>query len=487
EACDLLAGWDGLLNLGSVGAIIWREWLGDYDAKLFKEQGALFEIPFDAASPIETPAGLAPGDLDSDRSLDALARAVLRLDSAGLALDTPFGEAQFARKGDAIIPIHGGISTAGVTNWMLYDHLRSDLAPPVPRAEVLWDRTGLTADGYQVNYGTSFIMCMQFTDEGPEAQALLSYSQSAEPDSPWFADQTERFSEKQWRPILWHEQDIAADPNLIEYQVSGVYVSGYVGDLIAPCVAEGELDGTGNFTLDPAAALAKLREHQLADPTRFVLSWVRAAVLLGASAIDIGCDADDVHVGLEIEPLAEAEFDQLWAAAVGSSSSARVRGCRELALGINGALCWGAKSVTIVTGQLCVQFDRNFEMRRSSLKDSHPRTVLMATRPLGWELVRRYLLDVRNELPEELLLARACAHASIPIRLEGRRLDRDWTASMDPWVRVEIDEDGRRGALVLRAGTPSQLRVLVAGVEVALIELPRSHGYVESVVDDPLL
>lgn len=221
EACDLLAAWDGLLNLDSVGAIIWREWLGDYDAKLFTESGPLLAIPFDPADPIDTPAGLAAGDLDKDRALDALARAVRRLDGAGLALDTPFGEAQFARKGDAIIPIHGGISAEGVTNLMVYDQLRSDLEPPTPRAEELWAATGLTTDGYQVNYGTSFIMCVQFTDDGPQAQALLSYSQSAEPDSPWFADQTQLFSQKQWRPILWREQDIAADPNLIEYQVSG--------------------------------------------------------------------------------------------------------------------------------------------------------------------------------------------------------------------------------------------------------------------------
>ncbi|MFO7567441.1 MAG: penicillin acylase family protein [Enhygromyxa sp.] len=221
EACDLLAAWDGRLDLNSVGAIVWREWLGDYDPTLFTKEGALFALPFDSEDPINTPAGLAPGDLDDDRALDALARAVLRLDQANLALDTPLGEAQFARKGDAIIPIHGGIAAEGVTNLMFYSHLRSDLEPWVPRAEVLWDRTGLTEDGYQVNYGTSFIMCMQFTDEGPEARALLTYSQSAEADSPWFSDQTERFSQKQWRPILWREQDIAADPNLVEYEVSG--------------------------------------------------------------------------------------------------------------------------------------------------------------------------------------------------------------------------------------------------------------------------
>ena len=220
EACDVIAAWDGLLNTDSVGAIVWREWIGDYAGTLTMEQGALFANPFDVTDPVNTPNGLAPGDVGGDRALDALARAVLRLDGAGLALDTPLGEAQFARKGDTKIPIHGGNGSEGVTNIVGYSVFRSDLQEPIPRAETLWERTDLTAEGYQVNFGSSFIMCMQFTDDGPEGRALLSYSQSAEPDSPWFSDQTERFSQKQWRPMLWNEADIAADPNLMVYEVS---------------------------------------------------------------------------------------------------------------------------------------------------------------------------------------------------------------------------------------------------------------------------
>ena len=221
EACDILAAWDGRLDLDSVGAIVWREWIGDFDSKLLFEEGVLFATPFDPADPIATPSTLADPTANGDRALDALARAVLRLDEAGLALDTPLGDAQFTMKGDQRIPIHGGGSSEGVTNLINWGNLRSDLQPKTARAEVIHPRTGLTVDGYQVNYGTSFIMAMQFTDDGPEARAFLTYSQSAEPDSEWFADQTLLFSQKQWRPILWREEDIAADPNLIEYSVSG--------------------------------------------------------------------------------------------------------------------------------------------------------------------------------------------------------------------------------------------------------------------------
>ncbi|PRP91057.1 Aculeacin-A acylase precursor [Enhygromyxa salina] len=217
EACDLLAAWDTKLNLDSVGAIVWREWVGDFEDVAFEDAGTLFATGFDIEAPLDTPNTLA----DGDRALDALAAAVLRLDEAGIPLDASLGEVQFTRKGDETIPVHGGGRAEGITNLMIYSQLRSDLEPEVPRAEELWEPTSLSADGYQINYGTSFIMCMEFNDEGPEGRALLSYSQSAEPDSGWYRDQTEMFSQKQWRPMLWHEADIVADPNLIEYDVAG--------------------------------------------------------------------------------------------------------------------------------------------------------------------------------------------------------------------------------------------------------------------------
>ncbi len=44
EACDAIAGWDGLLNLDSAGAVIWREWIGDYD----------YEVTFDGGGAVRS-------------------------------------------------------------------------------------------------------------------------------------------------------------------------------------------------------------------------------------------------------------------------------------------------------------------------------------------------------------------------------------------------------------------------------------------------
>ena len=60
---------------------------------------------------------------------------------------------------------------------------------------------------------------MSFTDDGPKGRALLTYSQSAEPDSPYAADQTALLGQTKLRPVLFEDAEIDADPNLVVEQV----------------------------------------------------------------------------------------------------------------------------------------------------------------------------------------------------------------------------------------------------------------------------
>ncbi|WP_372338367.1 penicillin acylase family protein, partial [Corallococcus llansteffanensis] len=46
-----------------------------------------------------------------------------------------------------------------------------------------------------------------------QAQQVLTYSESGDPKSPHYADQTLLFSKKQWRPILFTDAQIAGDAN----------------------------------------------------------------------------------------------------------------------------------------------------------------------------------------------------------------------------------------------------------------------------------
>lgn len=49
---------------------------------------------------------------------------------------------------------------------------------------------------------------------------------------------------------------------------------------------KGEHVGGGTFRIDRAAALEKLKKHQLADPWHFVRAWARAASLSGPTRVD---------------------------------------------------------------------------------------------------------------------------------------------------------------------------------------------------------
>jgi acyl-homoserine-lactone acylase len=79
----------------------------------------------------------------------------------------------------------------------------------------------LTKDGYPINRGSSFVMVLEYTAQGPRAQAFLTYSQSGDPGSPLFYDQTELFSAKKWRRILFTEAEIKSDPNLKTLKIAG--------------------------------------------------------------------------------------------------------------------------------------------------------------------------------------------------------------------------------------------------------------------------
>jgi len=54
-------------------------------------------------------------------------------------------------------------------------------------------------------------MALEFTDQGPKADAFLTYSQSNDPESDHYADQTKLFSEGDWRPVVFTDEAIEDD------------------------------------------------------------------------------------------------------------------------------------------------------------------------------------------------------------------------------------------------------------------------------------
>ncbi|HSJ79308.1 MAG TPA: penicillin acylase family protein [Erythrobacter sp.] len=184
RGCTALAGWDRRYEASSKGAALFRA----FWAKAARVPG-LWAVPFDPADPVNTPRDIA-ADTAGDKLLAALAEAVAELDAAGIALDAEWGSVQQWRVGNEGIPIHGGPGTAGVLNYQD--------ARPAP------------GGGLVPVHGTSYIQIVGFDDAGPVADAILSYSQSTDPASPHFADQTRAYAAKQWHRLPFDKRAIRA-------------------------------------------------------------------------------------------------------------------------------------------------------------------------------------------------------------------------------------------------------------------------------------
>lgn len=220
-ACQLLAAWDGIYDLDRVGAIVWRELIGRYTTKQLLNAGVLWAEPFDPADPVTTPRGLAPAPATGDDPvLVNLGRAVQILQTAGIALDTPLGQVQLADRNGTEVPIHGGNAADGVTNVVGYSGSFGSTEPFPERGPTIAPQSSLTKAGYAINNGTSFLMALDYTADGPVAYGLITYGETGHRDSPLYRAQTERFSTKDWRPFLFTDAAIDADPQLQVQTVS---------------------------------------------------------------------------------------------------------------------------------------------------------------------------------------------------------------------------------------------------------------------------
>lgn len=184
RGCEALLGWDRRFEAESRGAALFRA----FWPKVARLPG-VWAVPFDPANPVGTPRDLAIDKL-GDKVMAALGEAVGELDKAGIALDAPWGEVQRVMVGNEAIAIHGGPGTLGILNMQE--------SRPAP-----WG-------GLMPVHGTSYIQIVGFDDNGPVADAILSYSQSTDPASPHAADQTRAYAAKRWHRLPFTAQAISA-------------------------------------------------------------------------------------------------------------------------------------------------------------------------------------------------------------------------------------------------------------------------------------
>ncbi|MFD3538147.1 penicillin acylase family protein [Streptomyces sp. NPDC058662] len=191
-ACAVLAGWDRTVDSSSRGALLFDRFWRKLTAST--PPGELWLVPFSAADPVRTPRTLNRAAPGIGR---ALADAVLELGTATIALDAPLGEHQFVVRGGQRLPVSGGTEALGVWN----------------KIEAPWNAA---AGGYpEVAHGSSHIQAVGWDGSRcPVARTLLTYSQSANPNSPYYADQTRLFAGERWVTSRFCERDILTSPRL---------------------------------------------------------------------------------------------------------------------------------------------------------------------------------------------------------------------------------------------------------------------------------
>lgn len=224
DVCTVISNWDGNYNLDSRGAIVMREFLQEFRVAAHRDlQDSLFAIPFDPQDAARTPRDLAPPPADpaQDPILIALYKAAQRLRDNGVALDAPLGEVQIVQKSanpEHIFPIHGGQSFEGIFNMVSKNSASFSPIGTIITGKHIAGSAALDwlDDGprpgaaYRINYGTSFVLALSYDENGPKADTILTYGQSHDPGSEFFADQMAMFSRKEWRSMPLTPEEIEA-------------------------------------------------------------------------------------------------------------------------------------------------------------------------------------------------------------------------------------------------------------------------------------
>ncbi|MER6012083.1 penicillin acylase family protein [Streptomyces bluensis] len=194
QACGVIKAWDRTMDTGSRGALLFDRFWRKLPAN------GLWKVPFSAVDPVRTPNTL---NTDAPGFATALADAVAELRAAGIPLDAKLGAHQFVVRGGERIPVPGGSGRLGVWNVL----------------EPTWNAAG---GGYtEVPFGSSHVQAVGWNGSTcPVARTLLTYSQSSNPNSPHYSDQTRLFSDERWVASRFCEKDILSSPKLRVDRVS---------------------------------------------------------------------------------------------------------------------------------------------------------------------------------------------------------------------------------------------------------------------------
>ena len=187
----------------------------------------------------------------------------------------------------------------------------------------------------------------------------------------------------------------------------------------------GDAVDQGSFRLDEERAREKLRNFQLANPHYYVLEFVKAAQLLGASWIWFSIDANELTMNFDGQRLTPAELKALYSAAFLRRMDFRQRALRHLAVGVNAAHAIGVSEFNIEVGgqqRHGVELSGEEVVPLESVAEGVTGTRIYLRKRVNPTLLLRFVDDLWDRLPEAEVLRERGVYSSIPIKIDGEQI-----------------------------------------------------------------
>ena len=194
DACGVLANWNGREDTNASGAVLFREF---WEQALSLPEGP-WATPFNPADPVNTPSGLNTSD---KAVVEAFGDALQQLSAAHLPYNVTLGTVQYVVRNGTHIALPGGPGDPDGDFNAIYQNV-------------------IGQPGADPEIGSSYIQAVTWNSRGdggcPVARTVLTYSESANPDSPYYADQTELFSHQGWADTAFCAAAVAAQAKSVQ-------------------------------------------------------------------------------------------------------------------------------------------------------------------------------------------------------------------------------------------------------------------------------
>lgn len=213
--------------------------------------------------------------------------------------------------------------------------------------------------------------------------------------------------------------------------------------------------GRGGFVLDRTRALEKLREFQLPSPYYYVLEFVKAANILGATTITFSLSVATVEVSFDGEEFTPEELEDLYSAAFSYQRDRRQDALRHLALGVIVAQGLGLRDLTIQIGG---ESPHGVKLRDDDIsplppvsETPTPGTRIVLRRRAQPSHIPRFIDRLRGQLSEARMLRDKCADCRTPIFVDGERISHGFNRIEEGHFPVYYRHEGESGVVALTA------------------------------------